>query len=462
MSGSTAIQSNFSSHSDNGVGQKSTHSVWIKRTDPSGDTRSTIISGMNGSAGYMKVRFADDDRLMAYGTNSSGTNCDVQTKRNFRDVMGWIHVVLQIDTSAGTASDRVKWYVNGELQELHGTPTYPSQGDRNHLTTADDLEIGRNAHADDEHFDGYMSHFHCTDGYLTAPSVFGSTDSVTGEWKVNSSPTVANYGTYGYWIFKDGTNLSGSTVQDQSGQGNNFTVTQGTLTPTHDNPSNIFCTLNSVTGMSSPTFSNGNLKTTSSSDNQRISGTIPSKAGYYEVKLGTAPVGASGKGLAFGVTDVTNYNETNNWNITATRLMRTNYAYDAHYSTENFGGGNSWENVTTGVTASSGHIIMVAWKNGKVYYGYNGTWFFSANPSNNTDGSTQVPLADTNAYQLPIFKSNITGADNAEFNFGNGYFGTTAVSSNSGNGYQDSNGQGKFYYQPPTGTYACCTKNLNI
>jgi CxxC motif-containing protein (DUF1111 family) len=142
--------------------------------------------------------------------------------------------------------------------------------------------------------------------------------------------------------------------------------------------------------------------------------------------------------------------------------MRTNYAYDAHYSTENFGGGNSWENVTTGVTASSGHIIMVAWKNGKVYYGYNGTWFFSANPSNNTDGSTQVPLADTNAYQLPIFKSNITGADNAEFNFGNGYFGTTAVSSNSGNGYQDSNGQGKFYYQPPTGTYACCTKNLNI
>ena len=84
-----------------------------------------------------------------------------------------------------------------------------------------------------------------------------------------------------------------------------------------------------------------------------------------------------------------------------------------------------------------------------------------ANPSNNTDGSTQVPC-DTSAYQVPVGKSHLAGMGDVQFNFGSGWFGNSAVSSNSGNGYQDANGQGKFQYQPPTGCYACCTKNLNL
>ena len=45
-------------------------------------------------------------------------------------------------------------------------------------------------------------------------------------------------------------------------------------------------------------------------------------------------------------------------------------------------------------------------------------------------------------------------------NFGQDHtFGGTKTD---GGGYQDANGQGKFQYQPPTGTYACCTKNLNL
>ena len=62
--------------------------------------------------------------------------------------------------------------------------------------------------------------------------------------------------------------------------------------------------------------------------------------------------------------------------------------------------------------------------------------------------------------QLPISKSNVDGMTNSEWNFGNGSFGTTAITSSSGNGYQDANGQGKFQYQPPTGCYALCTKKF--
>ena len=42
---------------------------------------------------------------------------------------------------------------------------------------------------------------------------------------------------------KDGMQ-SGSTVQDQSGQGNNLTLVGSSVETTQDTPSNNFCTLN--------------------------------------------------------------------------------------------------------------------------------------------------------------------------------------------------------------------------
>jgi hypothetical protein len=51
------------------------------------------------------------------------------------------------------------------------------------------------------------------------------------------------------------------------------------------------------------------------------------------------------------------------------------------------------------------------------------------------------------------------GGANATFqtNFGNGYFGTTAVSSAT----SDESGLGIFEYTVPSGYYALCTKNIN-
>ena len=241
MATTTYLTSNFGSGTDDGVGQKSTHSVWIKRTDIAGDDRSTIISGMNtNSSNYMKVRFGDNDRLQIYGVHSGSVNCNVETKAGFRDVSGWYHIVLQIDTTNSTASERIKWYVNGELQELN-TATYPSAGEPNYLVISDDLEIGRNTVNDNEHFDGTMSYFNATYGTVYAASEFGETDATTGEWKIKANITGVNYGTYGFFILKDG-----NSVTDQSGKGNNFTVAGGTLTKTEDCPSNVFATMNSL------------------------------------------------------------------------------------------------------------------------------------------------------------------------------------------------------------------------
>ena len=50
---------------------------------------------------------------------------------------------------------------------------------------------------------------------------------------------------------------------------------------------------------------------------------------------------------------------------------------------------------------------------------------------------------------------------NTEANFGCGFFGTTEISTNSGNGYAGAEGASKFSYQSPANYSALNTKGLN-
>jgi hypothetical protein len=437
MATTTYLTSNFGSGTDDGVGQKSTHSVWIKRTDPAGDSRSTIISGMNNdSNNYMKVRFADNDRLQIYGIHSGVNNCNVETKAEFRDVSGWYHVVLQIDTTNATASERIKWYINGELQELN-TATYPSAGEPNYLTISDDLEIGRNTEGDNEHFDGTMSHFHGIDGTIYAPTAFGEYDA-NGVWKIKTSPSVT-YGTNGFFILKDG-----NSVTDQSGNSNNFTVAGGTLTNTEDSPSNVFATFNPLYS-GGAVYSNGNLTSTISLGSDKFGGvsTIGVSSGkwYAEFKAlsdttNNIAVGIYGQpGLASNnnqavgkETDSIGYRSDGSKGI-----ENTFSSYGASYTTNDI--------IGVALDLDSGTKTITFYKNGASQGAITisltpdeGFWFLSANSA---DGA----------------KSGIWSA-----NFGNGYFGTTAVASAGTN----ASGIGIFEYDVPTGYTALSTKGLNL
>ena len=426
-----------------------TFSAWVKRS-ALGSEGYVFTIGSNGGSSpshYYSIRYANEKIYV----QRSGTG-QLITNAVYRDLSAWYHIVLTNDTTQATDSNRIKLYVNGELASL-GTATYPSQNTILDGINGARCALGLTYSGTGNYFDGLMTHIHFIDGTAYDADTFGETDATTGIWKPKTAPSVT-YGTNGFFL--KGEN-SGALGTDSSGEGNDFVV-NGTPTQTVDTPSNVFCVLNPLQSIAHPSYTNGNTKCGSSSDNDRAIGTIPSQSGYYEVKLVQAPVGGSGSGLIWGVYDVSNNPALT---LASQRWFKTNYGYDTHYATINFGEGNSWENQTTGLTASAGDILMMAWKNGKLYAGYNGTWFFGANPSTDTDGSVQMLLADANAYQAPLGRSNLSGLTNAEFNFGNGFFGTTAVTTNSGSGYSDSNGEGIFNYQPPTGTYACCTKNLN-
>ena len=129
------------------------------------------------------------------------------------------------------------------------------------------------------YWNGSMSHCHMCVGYAYDASSFGSTDSATGIWKINTNPSVS-YGTNGGFWFKDGSQLTDSSTNS------NTLTASGTLTNTEDCPSNVFATLNPLLQSGIGTLTNGNLSHASSSGIKHIASTLGMTTGkfYAEVK----------------------------------------------------------------------------------------------------------------------------------------------------------------------------------
>jgi hypothetical protein len=117
---------------------------------------------------------------------------------------------------------------------------------------------------------------------------------------------------------------------------------------------------------------------------------------------------------------------------------------------------STWQTLDTYTT---GDILQFAMDldNGYFYFGKNGTWQNSADPTSGATGTGGLALSNIGSSGDTFgFISTVYDNDVHSWNFGNGYFGTTAVSS------AGSNGNGAiFEYDVPTGYYALNTKNIN-
>ena len=424
-----------------------TYSFWIKRGTLDKINEYLVQNYIDGS-NYGYLRFKGDNQFQHY--SSGGGDWQRRTNRLFRDTNAWYHIVLRIDTTQSTASDRVRLYVNGVQETSFSTETNASQNVNNKLfASGGTLRIGYVSSGTATYFDGCLSHLHYCDGQSYAPTEFGETDSTTGEWKINTTPNVT-YGNNGFFIFKDGTNLSGSTVQDQSGNGNNFTVGGGTLTKTEDNPSNVFATMNALQYSPSTEFSNGNLtvkQNAGTGAHRRFTATLGALSGkyYWEVKL----ISSITDGCTIGIVDGVNGDystflgqNSNEWGY--------NLAGDIYHNASAYQSGLP--------TYTNGNIINIALDldNNYIYFGKNGTWINSGVPTSGATGTGGYAITDNIIYHPAI--SLFVNTATASFNFGNGYFGTTAVSSAGTN----ASGIGIFEYDVPTGYTALSTKGLNL
>jgi hypothetical protein len=214
----------------NGNRKTFTVSFWLKRSAISVNTQ-LFGTDPDGSVGnnfnIFDITTTDEFDISGY---ESETTFRLITNRKFRDTSAWYHVVLSVDTTQATASDRIKIYVNGVQETSFSTETYPSQNhDTKFNLNSYIFNIGGRSGA---LFDGSMTHVHFIDGTAYDASTFGETDSTTGIWKPKTAPSVT-YGTNGFFLKFEN---SASFGTDSSGNANNFTV-NGTMTQTIDTPS---------------------------------------------------------------------------------------------------------------------------------------------------------------------------------------------------------------------------------
>jgi len=427
---------------------KWTWSAWVKFSDdnPAGSRDSTLLSEYYNSGTYTTYERINISRLR-YSTGVSGHGGFV-TNRSFADTNAFYHIVIVNDWSNSTTADRIKLYVNGVRETSFASFTAPSSGSSRINGDSEALRIG--AKNNTLFFNGIMSHIHFIDGTAYDASAFGETDSTTGEWKIKTSPSVT-YGNNGFFILKDG-----NSVTDQSGNGNNFTVGGGTLTKTEDCPDNVFATANPLVGASSSvTYSNGNL-TVAIASSKSTPSTLGAGTGkfYFETKLNNTTntyIGiCSDRNTG---TDFGNYRP-----LTESALVNNS-------GTIYTAGGSSGAKGLTGLADND--IIGCAFDvdNGKVWWSRNGQWYSGdANPTSTINISDVV--AGNNAYSFSSWTGQFilgafgtsSNANNISINFGNGYFGTTAVSSAGTN----ASGNGIFEYDVPTGYTALSTKGLNL
>ena len=99
---------------------KGTVSVWLKRAELGAEQG--IFTA--GSSNRHFIRFETGGNLTFRAVTDS---FHVQTNQLFRDSTAWYHIVIAYDTSDGTASNRVKMYVNGSQVTSFAQTDYPDQ-----------------------------------------------------------------------------------------------------------------------------------------------------------------------------------------------------------------------------------------------------------------------------------------------------------------------------------------------
>ena len=433
----------YLSRTPSGAGNRKTFtlSTWFKTAG--GTSGEHIFQAYSAGSDYMAIIMSGSDLIVKEEASSSAAYF-LQTDRKFRDTSGWYHLMVVYNSTESTTADRIKIYINGVQETSFSSAAYPTQNLDSIVNSTVIHTIGASG-TGAEFWNGSMSHFHFCDGTALAPTVFGETDATTGEWKIKTSPSFTP-GTNGFTILKDG-----NTITDQSANSNNFALAGGTLTNTEDCPSNVFATIDQayyINRAQSVTLSSGNTKVVSSGNNwKNFVSTLTMGSGKYYCEYKVDAWNGSNLQFVGVVADWLNLNKSSHPDSFAGNATNgIGYAMNGNYTYNN-------SDTSGGASYAANDIIGVALDatNSKLYFSKNGSWQFSGDPSNNSGG---ISIAANLNY---FFVFGHYGSQGGSFNFGNGYFGTTAISSEGTN----ASGIGKFEYDVPTGFAALSTKGLN-
>jgi hypothetical protein len=185
--------------------QKWTWSGWVKRGKLNTSNANTPTLWMSsdavtGSAYLIFGVYGNDSAIDTLHFNEqSGGSYDCWTTAVFRDTSAWYHIVCAYDTTQATAANRVKIYVNGSLQSMNASSTYPTQNTNGYVNySAYPHRLGAyNGSVASYQFDGYMAEVNFIDGQQLTPTSFGTYNSY-GAWQPITYSGA--YGTNGFYL----------------------------------------------------------------------------------------------------------------------------------------------------------------------------------------------------------------------------------------------------------------------
>jgi hypothetical protein len=306
-----------------------TFSTWLKRSK-SGDFR-TIFSAATDTSNLTIIRFKDDDKIEVRSATGGSTVFQLATTQVFRDYSAWYHFVLAVDTTNATGGNRVRLYVNGSEVTTFDTDTIPTQNADSWVNNNILHEIARQANNPSNYYqDGYMTEMYLIDGTQLTPSSFGETNAQTGVWQPKAFS--GSYGTNGFYLnFSDNSNTTAATLgKDYSGNGNNWTPNNFSVTAGAGNDSVVdsptsygtdtgvggtvrgnYATLNPLALKSAVTLTNGNLDGYSVGSTDICYATIGMSSGKWYWEVTCISGGPYMIGISKDVTPITDWQTTN-------------------------------------------------------------------------------------------------------------------------------------------------------
>jgi hypothetical protein len=428
-----------------------THSSWVKRTEISfagdGFGHTFFFGGAYGSEACI-LRFNTGTTAATLDTlqidiGFGGTLSRSHTSQVFRDTSAWYHIVLAVDTTQSTATDRFKLYVNGELVTSYYNRNNPTQNfdtSNNYQSSGYVNNVGAYKSGGTTYgkFCGYIAESYNIDGSALAPTAFGEFDEDSGIWKPKEYTGSFPNNSW-YLKFDD----SGALGADSSGNGNTFTLNNITSADqATDTPTNNFCTLNPLiydinSGDDESYICFNGATSIAASKNAyaqnyaTIGLNIASGGKWYFEWTATSTANGSSTEALCGLAFDTQWDAGS----LSTAVYNAGFAFYA----AGFGHGEGYAaNVVNG--------LLIDLDNNKVKWYKNGSLHVTM--PDDGGGSTM----QTSGYAFPYIAPYGSGFT-INVNFG----GYTAQTVSSGN--TDPNGYGNFEY-PTQGGYAICTKNL--
>lgn len=450
--------------------KKFTFSVWFKLGDMA-TTQRMFLSARNSDTTRDNIMFnqgsAGDYRIYFDARVSGSAHTVLEPTRALRDPSAWYHLVVVVDSANAVSSNRVKMYLNGERETVFTNETYPGVNQDFQINHTVAHSIGRFEFSSPSgYWDGYMTEIILLDGYAYGPEYFGTTNS-SGIWiPIDYNTETGNYGTNGFKI--DGSDSA--TLGKNVATGNTYASYTSSGLAAHDQvtdtPNVNFCTINPLYRGSSATaahygvVSNGNLfieHNGASDGGQLCTQQFASGKWYWEVYIkagGNNSAYQLGSGIA---APDHGYSKSDGRNEGA----RTGeIGFNSYTGAVKFA--NSTTKTYTEVPFLDTNIIQVAVDadNGAIYYGKNGTFMGSGDPTSGASktnaGATWTPASYSNGW---IPTTYVGGGSVPEIFINFGQEGTFGNNTTAG-GNSDGNGIGNFKYSVPSGYLALCTSNL--